>query len=319
MKSLQFELWEQCGSGCSFCYLGNQNKFTPDDIKLHSLQETLKMISDESKFTKEGYEVISYLGGEFFQGQLQNPDVRNTFFKLMNKTADLLNDGLIKAVWIYATMTIGDQKDLYDTLDLFKKKDGLWILTSYDTIGRFHTDKMFKVWDENMKKIHLMYPEIRFNITTILTEDFCPKYLNDEISFQKMMNEYYCSFFFKQCGKPDTYKTKQEMNNAIPNFFPKRKTFLDFLIKFRKTENEEMWAKLFNLYYRADTLYRNQNDKEHLMEKNIRDKTKGYEYDPSSGNYVNKCGHMNTYQAYIDSDECCVCDKLDIEELIEGC
>lgn len=317
MKSLQFELWEQCGSNCSFCYLGTQNQFTPDHIKLHSLKEALKTISDEKKYTEEGYEVLSYLGGEFFQGQLNNPDVRAAFFELMKKTAELLERGVIKAVWIYATMTIGNQQDLYDVLKLFKRKEGLWILTSYDTIGRFHTKKMFETWDMNMKRIHQLYPEIRFNITTILTEDACQKYLNNELSFKAMMDEYHCAFFFKQCGKPDMYKTKQEMNKAIPNFFPKRNTFLDFLIKFRKEESAEMWAKLFNLFYRADTLYRNQNQDGHQMELNIRDKKTGVEIDPSSGNYVGSCGHMNTYKAYIDSDECCLCDKLEIETMID--
>lgn len=318
MKSLQFELWEQCGSGCSFCYLGDQNKFTPDHIKLYSLRETLKSISDEKKYTEEKYEVISYLGGEFFQGQLKNPEVREEFFKLMKKTAELLDKGLIKAVWIYATMTIGNQQDLFDTIELFNKKDGLWILTSYDTIGRFHTQKMLETWDNTMKKIHSLYPEIRFNITTILTGDVCQKYVNGELSFKEMMNTYQCAFFFKQCGLPSIYKTKEEMNKAIPNFFPKREDFLNFLMKFRQEESEEMWAKLFNIYYRADTLYRNHNVDGKQMELNVRDKKKGYEFDPSSGNYVDDCGHMKSYKAYVDSEDCCICDKLIIEEMMEG-
>ena len=62
----------------------------------------------------------------------------------MEKTAWLKDNGYVKNVWIYATMTIGDQKDLYDSLEKFKDKKDFWILTSYDTMGRFHTQKMTK-------------------------------------------------------------------------------------------------------------------------------------------------------------------------------
>ena len=54
------------------------------------------------------------------------------------------------------------------------------------------------------------------------------------------------------------------------------------------------------------------------MELNVRDKKKGYEFDPSSGNYIDECGHMKSYKAYVDSEDCCICDKLIIEEMMEG-
>jgi len=31
---------------------------------------------------------------------------------------------------------------LFETLDLIEEKQNVWILTSYDTIGRFHSEKM---------------------------------------------------------------------------------------------------------------------------------------------------------------------------------
>ena len=137
-KQLQFELWEECGNGCKWCYLGNNNKYTPKEVKLNSLQNALDKIQDLSNYPE--FDTLSYLGGEFFQGQLKDQEVYDKFMELMRATADLLRQGYIKEVWIYATLTIGSQKDLYDTLELFKgMTDRFWLLTSYDTMGRFHT------------------------------------------------------------------------------------------------------------------------------------------------------------------------------------
>ena len=144
MKSLQFELWQECNSRCKFCYLGPENRKTEDSIKLKTLKKVYEKISDPKTFDE--FDNLSYIGGEFFQGQLANPEVKELFMKIMSKTADYLREGTINSVWLCATLTLGDQKDLYEVLDLFKDikreehaSNGLWIISSYDTIGRFHT------------------------------------------------------------------------------------------------------------------------------------------------------------------------------------
>ena len=315
-KQLQFELWEECNSKCKFCYLGRENNFTPCHLKINACKNALQKISDLSNYPE--YDVLSYLGGEFFQGQMNNPEVKEAFMELMKKTAELLNDGYINQVWIYATLTIGDQKDLYDVLKLFEGHKGdLWILTSYDTLGRFHSKKMEDNWSYHMKRIHELYPDILFNITTILSEDCIDKYLSGELSFKKMMEDYHCSFFFKQCGASST---KQEMMDRLPNFFPPRDKFLKFLTKFRREESPIMWDKLFNIKYRADMLYRNGNDEEHQMMENIRHKNSKNEVElnvQSPETATGPCGHLLVYYAYSDCDGCVLCDKQMIEEIIE--
>lgn len=315
-KQLQFELWEECNSKCKFCYLGKENNFTPNKLKIVACNNALEKISDMKNYPE--YDTISYLGGEFFQGQMKDEMVKSSFMKLMKKTSDLLNTETIKQVWIYATLTIGNQEDLYETLKLFEGHKGeLWILTSYDTLGRFHTQKMEDNWSYHMKNIHKLYPDIKFNITTILSEDCIDKYLSNELSFKKMMEEYNCSFFFKQCGCPNG---KDEMIHSLPHFFPPRDKFLKFLTKFRKEESILMWDKLFNIKYRADLLYRNGNDEEHQMMENIRHKDSNKEIEiqtECSETRVNPCGHMASYTAYSDCDGCVMCDKLIIEEMIE--
>lgn len=318
-KQLQFELWTECNSLCKFCYLGQENRYTPNNLKISACKKALEKISDLSLYPE--YNTLAYLGGEFFQGQLQDFKVKEAFMELMDKTLWLLNNEYIQKVWIYVTLTIGDQKDLYELLKKFKNHKGeFWLLTSYDTLGRFHTKKMEENWKYHMKNIHTLYPDILFNITTILSEDCILKYLNNELSFKKMMEEYNCSFFFKQVGVPDG--NKEKMNAYLPGFIPHRKIFLEFLKKFKREESPIMWDKLFNIKYRADTLYRNGNSEDKQMRLNVRHKDKKAEVELKSEvnlleTAVANCGHLKSYCAYIDSDKCVLCDKHLINTLME--
>lgn len=314
-KQIQFELWEECNNKCTFCYMGKDNIYTPDNVKLNSLKNAYDVINNPDTFKE--FNIVAYLGGEFFQGQLSNKEVKEQFFKLMSKSADLLRQNIIKEVWIYMTLTIGNQQDLYDTIQLFNGvTDKLWLLTSYDTVGRFHTQKMEDNWKYHMKKIHELYPEIRLNITTILSSDCIKKYLNNEISFKQLSKEYNSEMFFKQVGcggvSPREY-------NKIYNidFVPTRKLFIEFLRKFKQQETEQAWDKLFNIQYRCDVLYRNGNDLNHQMMKNIRYKDNrgaeielDFEHDEKALELMlTDCGHISIYHAYSDCDGCVLCDK----------
>ena len=313
-KQLQFELWQECNNHCKFCYLGDSNLCTPRKIKLKSLENTLAKLDDKSILDE--YDTIGFIGGEFFQGQMNDEEIRSKFMKLMEKTASLLKQKLIKFVWIYATMTIGDQKDLYDTLEKYGDCDGVWLLTSYDTVGRFHSKKMEENWRFHMKNIQKLYPKIRFNVTTILTQDLIDKYLNNEFSFRDFSEEFKCEFFFKQCG---LYKgmNKEQVVADFPEFLPKRSSFLKFLGKFRCEESDIAWDKMFNIKYRADALYRNFNTEDESMILNLRYKDRKAEinipkHSDAEETVLSKCGHAKTYSTYADCDNCMLCDKENI-------
>ena len=330
--SLQFELWQTCNSKCTFCYLGESNLCTPIELKLKAVNDAIAFLSDEKKIAP--YNTVSYIGGEFFQGQLDTLELKDKFFDLMHKTAELQISGKMKEVWIMCTLTIGDQEDLYTSLNILNEAyisagkpelmNQVWIVTSYDTIGRFHTQKMLDNWKYHMQYIREVYPAIHFNTCTILTQNLITKYLNDEWSFHDFMNKYHTAMFFKQPSpgaiKPSIQNgtdlelimsAKQEMEKRLPGFFPKREDFLQFLIKF-KDDCPDIWNKLFNIQYRADDLYRNFNDDEKRMLHNHRAKDKKSEVDEDNGTLDSKtasCGHSLNYSAYIDSDECMICDR----------
>lgn len=332
MKSLQFELWHECNSRCKFCYLGPQNRCTPDQIKIKTLEKVYEKILDTTIFQE--FDNLSYIGGEFFQGQLNNPEVKKLFMNIMSKTAEYLRNGTINSVWLSATLTLGDQKDLYETLDLFKdiNRDenpsyGLWIIGSYDTIGRFHTQQMEDNWKYHIKNIHEKYPNVKINVCTILTGDLIGKYIKGDFTFGSFMKEYNCSMFIKQpapgyyseLANNDLQLSKELCQKDIPNFFPQRKVFLEFLEKVAKQE-PETFEKLFNVKFRADVLYRNFNDiddSKHMVKMN-RIKDSKMESDMPSDMVENRCGHMMQYAAYIDSDRCMICDRNQISEMLNN-
>jgi len=312
MKQIQFELWQECNSKCSFCYLGCLNNITPDDEKLEHLDYIFNSINDLSLYKE--YDTIAYLGGEFFQGQMKNPLVKEKFMQLMEKTAWLKDNGYIKNVWIYATLTIGDQSDLYETLSKYNNKDGLWILTSYDTLGRFHTQKMEDNWKYHMKHIHELYPDIKFNTTIILSGDFIEKYLSNTFNMNDFMNEFNTTLYFKVPNRmKDKFTTNKAMNDSIGNFFPQRKTFLTFLRTVKSKESADIWNRLFSMNLRADTLVCKHNGQ---MFESTRDKEHFTELYDKNLDHIMSCGHLSIYSPYSDCDGCAICDKKIIDEMM---
>lgn len=317
--AIQFELWEECNQHCKFCYLGEHNLYTHKSIKIKNLKNVLNIISDDKLWNS--YNTISYLGGEFFQGQLNDQEVYSLFFELMNKTAKLYNSKIIDQLWLYATLTIGNQKDLYDTLNLFNDKSNIWLLTSYDTYGRFHTEAMYNQWNKNMLAIKNKYPEIKFNISTIVTQDLINKYNNNEFCFYDMMKKYNSLIFLKNCTL-GLYKSKKEFNKKLPLFYPTRSSTLKFMYKLYNNEPKIVWDKMFNINYRADTLYQSRDFSDYNFYIKRRNKNNILS-DDDLDVYCNiqkslPCGHSTTYQAYIDSDKCILCDKLAIEKSLEA-
>lgn len=309
--TLQFELWHECNNHCKFCYLGSENRVTPDEAKIKSLNSVISYISNEDLYKK--YNCLGYIGGEFFQGQLKNPEVKKLFFDLIRKTNELYKRDLIKQFWITATLTIGKQQDLYDSIRIFDKYDDIWILTSWDTMGRFLNKKCEENWLYHVQNLQKEFPGIKINVTVILTGDLIDKYLRNEFRFKNFEDKYNIHWFFKHPSSfvPTTsrgdYETarkdKKKCNEIIPNFFPEREKFIKFLIKFKEQEPADYWTRLYNIQFRADTLIRHFNDGSDSV--NLRSKVD--KLDNLDSNPM-PCGHSFVYCAYIDSSQCVLCD-----------
>ena len=313
---IQYELWRECNCNCTYCTLGFDNHKTENELKLQSMQTAI----DEMKnFEPNEHQTVGFIGGEFFQGQLNTPEIKSKFMELIKVANDLLNNHIVKDLWLNASLLIGNQKDLYEAIDLIDDKTKLWILTSYDSIGRFHTPKMLETWQYHMKNIHNLYPEIKLNTTSILTGDFIEKYLSDNIDIKEFKAIYHTNLFLKTTVKPGhlSHLSKQEINDKIGNFFPTQERFQEFLFTFYMREGAEEYHNLFSNDLRADEVRKNYNIDTKRNIKFIRDKQTLEETIDLIDEHIDNlsCGHSTIYQCYVDSDDCCICNKQEIGEL----
>ena len=303
-KSYQFELWEECNSHCSFCYLGNNNLATSNQQKLANLNQTIEKIQDDTLYSN--IDCLAYIGGEFFQGQLNDPAVHTAFMHLMELTNQKLESKKIKVTWISASLLIGDQADMFEALSKFTDLSKVWILTSYDTIGRFHSQKQKEHWLSLLKKIKQLDNRININITAIVTGDLIDRYLDGDFELKKISQENGCSFFLKPACQVGNLTSRLKTNDLIPNFFPTRQQILKFLAKYKTQENAYDYDKLFNIGYRADYM-QTFGHRYHFTQRLKGDYAETFD---DATLQTMPCGHSYQYQCYLDSDKCLICDKM---------
>lgn len=340
-RSFQWEVWAMCNNYCTYCYLGQDNRHTDKVRQMKSLIDLHKAIDN---LDYRIYNNISLIGGDFFQGQLDDPEVHDSFMALIEKCAKAYSEDKIGSMWITCTLTIGDQKHLYEMIEIFEKykcfpregwsASGIWLCTSWDIKGRFHTPDRLENWDYHMLNIQKTYPWIKFNTTIILMEDFMRAVIDHKWSPKEFSEKYKTTLFFKQVGLGQIVNEQMFMDDCLNpikaysrnkiavnerlgfDFCPHRRTSLDFLRVFAM-EYPEFYDRLYNIQYRADELHRNFNDNMNDL-KTKRNKHSANETDVAMENSLNVCGHMINYMPYIDSDKCCICDKKAIWESIYG-
>lgn len=347
-KSFQWELWDYCRQKCTYCFLGELNLETLEERQLTSIDDFNRVL-DEFDFNE--YNNISLIGGEFFQGECHSKKVEEELFNILKRLAHFYNDKKIGSVWLTCTLTREKQDILYDWLDYCKDNSlfepnqkyggsGLWICTSWDSKGRFHTKDQLDNWQNHMTYIQKNYPFVKFNTTMILMEPLLIDYLEGRFSIKKFIKDYKTTIFFKPpgyiggCIEPrnngwtgdvkDTKsfyeamkKSKIDINEKLKfNFFPKREYMIKFLTKVIKEESYDIYDKICNIKYRADELHRNFSFLTHNSVV-LRYKEDSHETSESESSILSKCGqHVYNYSCYVDSDKCCVCDKKMIIDLI---
>lgn len=330
-KQIQFELWQDCNSKCDFCYLNWFSVDRSNEYKLKRIKEVLEVLEDDSLY--ETYDTVSLIGGEFFQGQLNDPEVNEAFFTLIRKIRSLLDEGKISTTWIMVSLLIGQQPDLYRCVDILGNDPRVWYNTSWDISGRFKSEKMLRTWQNHMKAIHERCPLVNLNTTMILTNDLVNAYVNGEFSFSQFCQEYHTHLFLKPPSynevTEDVYcnmhpekkgiehftrlETKAMFASLVKkDFFPVRQQFLNFLMKYKNDMGPVAYRDLFNIERRADDLFATKSDG-HTGRQCHREKQGNGLGDFEDD--INACGHSEYYEAYADCNGCMLCDKLFIEKL----
>lgn len=322
-KTFQYELWHECNSQCKFCFLSKRNfiKETTDK-KMQSLFQLNKELDN---LDTNIYKTVGIIGGEFFQGQIDSKELEALFISTILKMYGMRKDNKINSIWITATLTIGDQKLLYKILDIAKEADitNLWICTSWDSVGRFHTDKMLETWEYNMHKIHNDYPTVKLNTSIILTEDLLQKYINNEFNPKEFSKTFNTSLFYKpailprefeeekenSCDKDFLLTSRKKMQEKMGiNFYPKRSTMLKFLQLYSE-KDPDTFDKIYNNLFRSSEAHFTSMDGkiDSVISTRSTDITKE-SLNTTTPKFL-PCGHPVFYGTYIDSTKCFICDK----------
>lgn len=312
-KTLQFEVWHTCRNRCKFCYLQGDQE-TPRMEMIKNLENILEKIKDKSLW--EEYDTISFIGGEIFQGEMDNEFIVKAWFNIVALVAEYHRLGIIKKVYFCATMTHSNQQHLWYSLSHFNgHREGVWVLTSYDEEGRFHLPEMRENWVKNVKFINNNFKGIKVNTTIICTGAVCKKYILEDDDYFNRIKNYGTKLFLKVPSRPKIYKTNKEANEKMGlDFFPTRKIFLSFLINLAN-EDINLYEKLCDIDLRADTLIGKWKDKDFVS---TRDKSTYMELYDDETEYVMKCGHISTYNAYLDENGCALCDIQAVKDMVNG-
>lgn len=355
MKSFQWELWQCCNNLCSFCYLGANNRHTNKDRQLRSLRDLLRKLE---ALDFNVYNNVSLIGGEFFQGQLDDSEVHALFFEAMEKLADLYLDKKLGSIWISATLTIGNQEHLYETLDFFQKAgvkphpdygaSGVWICTSWDAEGRFRSEKSRSNWEFHMKNMSENYPAIKKNTTIILMQPFLEMYIDGRWNPNRFVDDFGTFLFYKQPAYYERGDNNGSLSSLIEsyqdgtisdfmltrkkktnedlgfNFYPERKVFRKFLLEYARRDRNT-FDRICNIKFRADELHKNFNSK--FADETIeRDKASNFESEASVDTIPNEAcpreplmaKHAVGYATYGDSNRCMLCDRNQIWRSVYG-
>lgn len=259
---IQFELWKDCSNGCKFCF----NRGQKDVNKIESLKFVLeKMDSPEM----DKYNEIGFIGGEFFDTQLDDNNVKQLFYKLFDKCIDKINNGKLNTIYIATALLFNMEKHLFPLLNYLnqhKVLDKVLLCTSYDLKYRFYTLQRKCIWENNMKLLHKHYPILKLHTETIVSGFFINAILNGEFNITNFCQDFHTNIDFIEPSSGFYYKNKKECMEDIDDFYPTKEQFMKFVQKTIILDKEIDINTFLSPYIRSDKVYYNYNGQRKVIE-----------------------------------------------------
>lgn len=310
IKTIQFELWHNCNNNCEFCFLKTSRIISNSDQQIKHIQKVIDILNSN---VIDDYDGVALIGGEFFEGQLNDEKVKLKWFELITLLSDLLKSKKIKQIWITASLIDQNQQDLYDTLQLLPIcNDSVIICTSYDSTGRFRTQEREKSWHFNVKTLKEKYPNIIIHTTIITTQHFIEKVLGGDtiitdINVYSLVDFKLPTFYVKEFVsglesiKDNNQEYRKLLLEAVPNmpkkfFIEKRLDFINFIKKIYEIFGKSKLESFCSHKVLSDSLY--------LLSSGVHLSNRWNDYDYE----LAKCGHHIDSYCYLDSPKCVRCD-----------
>lgn len=300
-KFIQYELWKDCSNHCSFCYnYGQEDNMT----KLKSLEFFKNKLLEKEV---DDYNEIGFIGGEFFDNQLDDMQVKKAFYELFDICSQKRRAGKLNKLYVATALMYDGKKHLVPFLRYLKKIGLLnitMICTSYDLKYRFNKPHSKEQWEENMRVLNSLFPSLTLHTEIIMTEFFMKAVLNDEFSITNFHKKYNTWIDYVHPQRWSSKLTKEQCHKILPDFFATKHTFTEFLKKV--TQNNEINLDTFlSMNVRSDAFYCMYNGEQ----VDVHDRRKLLESDKEYiDEYCKDKQHLHTYltekneTGFIDSD-----------------
>ena len=247
-KFLQYQLWQDCRNGCKFC---SERCQKPIDRK-YSLNFVLNKLDDPEVLQ---YEEIGIIGGEIFDNQIEEEEVRNLLYKITDKISSFTH---LKKYYLGTSLIFNIDTYLVPYLKYLRKinmLDKTLLCTSYDTKYRFNSEGKFELWDSNMIRLQKEFPEMQLHVETILTQHFIDSVLNHNFDIKEFCDKYKVRMDFIEPASGMSYNTKSDCEKACPGFFPTKSSFIKFLIQEGVENNNIDLSCMISYQIRASRIY----------------------------------------------------------------
>lgn len=253
-RFLQFNLWKDCNNNCEFCFYRGHKKLDTQK-KLSSIAFVKERLLDleESDF----YNEIGFIGGEFFDNQLENSRVRKEFYNLFRLLMKKKQRGKLDRIYITTNLIFDADKYLRPFLTFLKNLDLLDITllcTSYDLKYRFHNEEALKLWEKNMIELSQEFNTM-IHTEMIVTQALIDAVLSKTFDINEFCNKFNTRIDYIEPSSGFYFYDKKECEKEVKDFFPKREDFIKF-IQYTAIDNNFIdLSKFLSMRIRSDTLY----------------------------------------------------------------
>ena len=311
---ISIELWPDCSINCPFCFNQDRKKHTTSSSKkIEAIEKVSSFL--EANFYK--YKTIQIMGGEFFNGELEDSLVFDKFMSLCS-TLNTIGVKHNKQICIYSALK--GTHGLFEAMDILTKdapQDIIKFNSSFN-YGITHNANNADDFVGKILEIRKRYPQTKIHIQSLLSDNIINMDFNDVMAIYEpfLVNDVEIDFhpvtiigintWTERNG--DKFKEILKSNPITKNIAIKsRDKALEFCTNLYYNFGKDCFHNFRNNTTRAETKWLVASD---IWENEI--STSELHCD------MEKCGHTyHMANAYLDSDECLSCDINKLLEVLE--
>ena len=224
MKILQYLLWTNCNNACKFCIRGDKSDaYSKTEDMLVSIQKAKSNILSQDWSSYKGG--ISIIGGELYY--VEDRKLQLALLDLMHTATDVILKKNDSTCIVLITNLIYDDSFLKEVLHQFEKEGVLnqvHLHTSFDLKYRYKDNADKQLMLSNLEDLSKEFSTLNLTTQTILTQYFINAVNDGSFNISEFEEKYNTRFTL-------LVPLYSNLSCTLSDFFPKRRDFINFLIK----------------------------------------------------------------------------------------